>query len=240
MWKMVWNDLRHGFCPGLKQILKQMINYYLWLYLLGLFPVISEFSGRDLLVYYAGMLPMLLAILFASIYGSGGNIVFYLCPLSEEERRRYFMIFWGIRAGIPVLLSILSEGLLCVLGLISMPTFWLAVLTVAFFSAVQGMYGGIMNREEEGIARVKRMPPGYTVWGVLTLMLGLFTMVFLAGVVSDLEKPRYVGPERIFFLILFFCHALAALLAALKYFRLVMERMVCYEDIKTRNPRKLP
>ncbi len=240
MWKMVWNDLRHGFFPGLKRMLKQFAECQLYLYLLSIIPIIFELSGRDLAVYYAGTVPMVLAALLAGMYGGRINKVLYLCPLSADERRQYFIIFWAIRAGIPILVSLLSEGLLFILHLTGPLTFWLAVLTVAFFSLAEGMYGGFSERGGQGMPPEKRMPPGYTVWGAVILLLGISTMVFLAAAVGDMEKPRFNGPERVFVWILFFTHASAVLFVTIKYFPLAFRRMLYYEDMASGKSRTLP
>lgn len=230
MWKMVCNDLRHGFYPGIKRILKQFANYYFYLYFIVIAPVIFQFSGHHLLVYYAGILPMLIAMLLAVMYGAVVNKAFYLCPLSSAERRRYFIIAWGIRTGIPVLLSVFLTGLLLALHDISPQMFCFILLTVTFFSAAEGMYGGVAGRGEPGMAQEKRMPVGYTVWRIIILFLGIFTMVFWTVVADDREKLSLSALEWVFFWLLFFSHILAVLFTVAKYSRLVMERTVCYEN----------
>ncbi|MDE7325707.1 MAG: hypothetical protein K2N63_05450 [Lachnospiraceae bacterium] len=232
MWKMVWGDLCYRLKPGLKQLSKQFLNYYLYLYLLGFLPLFFEFTWQYLLFYYAGMVPMILAMIFSSVFGGDVNKVLYLCPLSEAERKQYFLVSWGIRALIPSALCLLFEGILCGMHLISLGTALLVVLTVIFFSAVMGMYGGFMVRNADGVAQTDGMPPGYTVCGVVSLLLGIFTMVFLGAVVGDVEEPRFTGGEVGVMLLLFFLHGLTALFIHVKYFRPLMEHMICFEKME--------
>lgn len=227
MWKMVLSDMRYGIKPGLKKVFKQFINYYIYLYLMFLAPVILHLSGKYVLFYYSAILPMIFSMLLFTMYGEGVNKTLYLCPLSREDRRQYFLISWGIRAGLPSLSSLLFESVLCICGWISPITALLVVSSIVFFSSALGLY-----RNTQEISRQDSRLAHHGAWSAAVLLLGLFDIIFLAAIVGDVEEPRFTVGEVVLTLVLFFAHALTALTVILKYFRPVMEGLVCYEKVK--------
>lgn len=236
MWKMVAGDLYHGFKPGMKRFMKQTAYIFPMIFWNLLIAPLILVSGQYILPYYAAMLPMICALMLFGVYGGRVNKVFYLCPLSADERRKYFVVAWGIRAAIPVFLSVLFEAVLCVLHRVSLPTAFLVVLTVAFFSAAMSMYAGSMSLDGSGTAQAGAMPPGYTVWGAIVLLLGIFVMFFLVALVGDVKKPRFHGMVTVFMWILFFAHMLAVTFVTARYFRRSVRCMACYENKRGRDP----
>lgn len=234
MWKMVAGDLYHGFKPGFKRFMKQTAYIFPMIFWNLLIAPLILVSGQYILLYYAGMLPMMSAVILFGVYAGTVNKVFYLCPLSGDERRKYFVVSWGIRAGLPVFFSLLFEAVLCLLNRVSLQTAFLVVLTVAFFSAAMSVYAGSMNRNSSGAARSGGMPAGYTAWGAVILMLGIFAMFFLTALVGDVKKPRFNGMVTVFMWMLFFAHALAVLFVTARYFRRAIGCMVCYENGRKR------
>lgn len=230
MWKMVLSDLRCGIKPGLKKSFKRFINFYCYLYLMFLAPVFLSLSGKYFLFYYAFIIPMVFAMLLFTMYGDGVNKALYLCPLSKQERKQYFLIMWKVRAGLPLLLALLFQGALCISGWISPLIAVLVILSILFSSVVLGMYS---NMQE--MSRVDKRLVYHGAWYAVVLILGLFSGIFLVAIVGDIEEPRFTGMEVTVGVILFVAHALTSLAALVKFSRPVMENFVCYEKVKT-NP----
>ena len=227
MWKMVFSDLCYGIKPGLKKVLKNFVNYYFYFYLMFLAPVFLHLSGWYFVFYIFSILPMIFAMLLLTMYGDGVNKALYLCPLSEQERRQYFLISWGIRAGLPSLLSLLFEGIFCISGWISPLVAVLVVISIALFSAALGLHS---NMQE--ISRADKRLTYHSIWFAAVLFVGLFDVISLTLMVSDVEEPEFTKLEIVVALILFFAHALTALTMIVKYFRPVMENLVCYEKVR--------
>ncbi|MDE7212369.1 MAG: hypothetical protein K2O03_13130, partial [Lachnospiraceae bacterium] len=165
-----------------------------------------------------------------SMYGDGVNKALYLCPLSKQQRRQYFLIMWKVRAGLPSLLALLFQGALCISGWISPPIAVLVILSIVFSCVVLGMYS---NMQEMGKADKRLVYHG--IWYAVVLILGLFSVIFLVAIVGDIEEPRFTGMEVTVGVILFVAHALTSLAAIVKFSRPFMENFVCYEKVKT-NP----
>ena len=117
MWRMVLDDLYYGVKSGFKYI-SNYFMHYLFIYFLGILPLTMKVPGRYLPLYYAGMVPMILAIFLTIIYGEDVGALF-LCPFSESDRKQYFLISWGMRVLLPTLSCLLFEGMFCVMGFIS-------------------------------------------------------------------------------------------------------------------------
>ena len=227
MWRMVLDDLYYGVKSGFKYISKYFMCY-LFIYFLGILPLTMKVPGRYLPLYYAGMVPMILAIFLTIIYGEDVGALFF-CPFSESDRKQYFLISWGMRVLLPTLFCLLFEGVFCVMGFISPKSAFLCLLTVMFFSAVMGLQRGFMNRSA---AKQNRISSGFLVWEVVILFLGIITMCFLGAVVGDMEEPRFTGMEVEIMLVLFFLHGVAAIFVILRYVKPAMEYIIYYEKVE--------
>lgn len=232
MWRMVLDDLRYGAKPGLKQMFRQFGSWYLYFYMLFIAPMIFHLENKHLLVYYFAFLPMFLALMLSRMYAGRANKVLHLCPLSRGERKRYWLISWGIRTGAPVLLSLLLNGILLLLEIFSLPAFAVIVITNMLYSAAMNLYCQPVKDATRFAEQRYPLPGHYEVWNAAVQISGLLTIVFVTAVVGDFQEPRYsTTGEIVVSLLMFFCHTLLAFLMIVKYFRPVMEHAVTYEDM---------
>lgn len=225
MWKMVVSDLCYEFKPGLKKAFKKFINWYSYLYLLGMAPILLHISSDRLLCYYFAIVPMILAAISFTIYSGRPSKAFYLCPLSTAQREQYFLISWGIRAGVPSLLSLLLESALFLVGKLSLITALVMIASNIFLSMMVNLRGNTKDLGGED----KRFAY-YDLWNALALGLGMFVIIFLSAIIDDIETPRFTDVGGGLILVLFFFDVLATLVIIVKYFHPVMEKMIEYEE----------
>lgn len=224
MWKMVASDLYCEFKPGLKKAFKRFLNYYAYLYLVCFAPILLHLSGKYLLYYYFAIIPMIFSLLFFTIYSGRPNKALYLCPLSAAQRKQYFLISWGIRAGLPSLLSLFLEGALFFSGMLSLSMALLVIASITFLSMTINLRGNAQN-----LGRGDKKFAYYDLWNALVLILGILVVILLSTMVGDLRDPRFNDFGGGLAIFLFFLCALTTLIVIVKYLPPVMEKMIDYE-----------
>lgn len=236
MWKMVLGDMRYGAKEGVKQVFREPGSWYIYFYLLAFAPVFFDIGGGYLLSYYFALVPMLLALLMSRMYAGRADKALYLCPLSREERKRYWLISWALRAGAPVLLSLLLNGALLALGILSLLPFVLVAATNFLYAAAVNLYCRPVRDSSRFMERRYPLPGHYEAWNVAVQLFGVITILAATGLADDLRKTEGASAfDTAAVLALFFCHALPAVLMLVKYFRPVLEHEAVYEEAAARS-----
>lgn len=223
MWKMVLLDYRYHFKEGVKREAGKN-GYFFYLYLLT-FPLIFY---RISFVYYASFIPMLLGLLLSRMYGGERNKTLFLCPLSREERIKYFKTGYGIRTLFPIsclwvtnIILMLAGKRERILGLL------IGLVATAYILAVN-MYCQPVKKKSVLVEETYHLPGSYEVWNVIIQIGGILT-------VGIMEFAALEGKEMIrswewgLLVIMAIGYLLLVLRIIQKYYEPVMEQTVDYE-----------
>ena len=224
MWRMVLDDFRCGAGARLKRALK---SCYMYLYSILYMPIFLHFESGYIICFFFFGIPMLSAILLSRMYGGKMNKTLYLCPMSEDDRRKYWLVLWGIRTGFPTGLSLLLNGALLAFRVLPAVMFLVVTVMTALHAAALNLYCPPM--EGDGVSEKKHPLPGsYEVWDVFLQVISLVTIAFLAEILDDAAEAKRAGAE-ILVIPLLVGHAVLAVCMLGKYFRPVLEYIAQYE-----------
>lgn len=112
MSRQIIRDYFHGF--RLENVKKIYANgaWWIYAYFISLWPLIMHiFDSMDaILYYYMGILPMLFCLFSATTHPMRMPKIMYLCPMDEEDRKKYvkgaywFKLFFPLLTAIPCLI----------------------------------------------------------------------------------------------------------------------------------------
>lgn len=102
MLKLILDDYRGRFWAALKASFNTMTLYFCWIYV-----YIGFMSHADFIIYSMGIIPMLLGLFLSRMYPNQLHKLLFLCPLSEQDRKRYIVTAYRVRVGISMILYLM-------------------------------------------------------------------------------------------------------------------------------------
>lgn len=112
MLRKVLKDYKEGFCWSRFKEAWGVAGWWMYLYLLTIFPVIMDINEKAerLVCYYAMVIPLLFGTYSLSAVPIRLPKQMFLCPLSSEERKKYVKTLFMVRLIVPVVLGIATYG----------------------------------------------------------------------------------------------------------------------------------
>lgn len=227
MIKLVLNDFRYHFKPGLKKCGNYIEEWYVYIHMLVLVPFLMKGKMGNI-VYYGVLIPMILAILASRIYGRRLEKVLFLSPMGEKERKNFYLISYRIRTLGAAFLLLMNCFFLCLFG--KMTLFGAALSLMAGLPFIFAVNVYCRPGEETGVVRRKSdLPGGY---GLLNAGMQITALIFVVEAAGCAEDRLNVLStfDAVMLTITIVFHLFFSGGMLLKYFRLVMEHTISYEE----------
>ena len=133
MFKMILEDYRGRFFASLKAVSSAGTFYFcLGYFYIGYFYM-GFMTGADAVRYAMGVVPMLAGLLLSRMYPNEIHKILFLCPMSENDRKKYMITAYAVRIGISMMLYALFSLALLAAGVVSvLEMLEIGVLVLAF------------------------------------------------------------------------------------------------------------
>ena len=117
MLKKVLYDYADSFRWGNIKKKNNFTNSWIFIYMLTFFPIIMRMNDtiENLVCYYLGILPCLLGFFSITLIPICMPKQMFLCPMTEEERKKYIKMLFGVRIGVPFLAGIIGAAIILLL-----------------------------------------------------------------------------------------------------------------------------
>lgn len=228
MLRMVLDDYRYNFLSALKEFGKVENGWWMYAYML-IFPVMFlNGTGKEIIVYYGTMLPLLGGALFARLYPNHMSRTLFLCPMSRKMRIEYFKFAFFLRVAIPTLAFFLLDGIILLLKIIQGLEFFLSLVVLLMYLISVNVCANSWNGKPEMAGQRYVLPGYFPMWSVLGQISGIMNMIIGVGLRGNNGEPYTLG-ELILAGVLLVIQALILVKIVLSYLKPVMERSVSYE-----------
>lgn len=176
--KFVLDDYRGRFWTALKSILQIMMLYFFWIYV-----YIGIIMKTDMIRYSIGILPMLTGFFLSRMYPNQLHKLMFLCPMSNEDRKKYMITAYGVRIGISMTVFAALSIPALIVNYISIQELTAAGLLVLIYVSGANMHHPLLSMQ---IARTQEdenywISLIYALLSVFSQIAACLAMVFLAS-----------------------------------------------------------
>lgn len=181
MYKMVLKDYRLHFKDSLKNLYNS--GWYVYIYMAGMLPIITDSSDsiRDLLNYYFTFIPFIIALMLSRMYCGLMGKNFYLCPLSKEQRKSYFIAGMKLRITFPIVLFIILDGILMIIKFESLFLFFAKLFVISCAAVSFNIYCQPIVKSDNITQRRYPLLGNYELHSVLAQCFSIFNLLVFSN-----------------------------------------------------------
>lgn len=176
MYKMVLQDYRLHFKDSLKNLYNS--GWYIYIYLIVMGPMVLD-AGDSLeagLKYYFAFIPFMIALMLSRMYSGLMGKTFYLCPLSKEQRKSYFLAGMKLRILFPISLFILLNSILLILKFDSILLFFAKLLVVSCAAVSFNIYCQPVIKSPNSMERSYPLLGNYELYNITSQFIAIFAL----------------------------------------------------------------
>ena len=233
MVKLILRDYRLQWKENLSR--SQMNMAWITFYI-AIFPLWnSSFNVSG--CYYACMVPMLFGWILAEAFPNEMSKAMLLCPLSEEEKRRYISTGYWLRVLCPTIMELLFLGstLFWTWKRLQIPLVEAICLALGlFFNLFAGLIAMNINcrpistKKRNGNTIAYELPGHYNGWRTTQIVLMLVNHILMYDALFDRESESFMI-EVLFFAGLMIAELALCIKIIITYRKPVMEKAIHYE-----------
>ena len=179
MYKMVLKDYRLHFKDSFKNLYNS--GWYIYFYLIVMGPMIinKEEPLNAGLNYYFTFIPFIIALMLSRMYSGLMGKTFYLCPLSKEQRKSYFITGMKLRIIVPILLFIILDGILLIVKFESLFLFFAKLFVISCAAVSFNIYCQPVLKKPNSSERTYPLLGNYEVYNILAQCFAIFNILLL-------------------------------------------------------------
>lgn len=222
MLKLVLDDYRRSF----RTAWKRGVNAMAWLLYVDFLVFVPVLYSWDSVKYLFGVASMMIGILLARMYPNQMSKILFLCPLTEQDRKKYLETAYWLRVSIPMIICISTGAVSLVIGHLSFFYYLMVCLQSFFFMVGVNIYCVPDKQSVYITQRVYQLPGVYEVWNILIQAVGAFGMCIFVSIEIN---PNGVT-DKVIILAFVFVEMLLSIKMFVTYYRPVMARGMRYES----------
>lgn len=226
MLKLVLSEYRCRFCMMLQAQISKFILFIWWTYFYMMFMMRLDFAR-----YSMGMLPLLLGFFLSRMFPNQLCKLLFLCPMSQEDRKKYMMTAYKARIGIPIFLYFVISLFAVRLEQIPAIQYLGISLLVISFNLGVNMHHALLSLEIVRMEGEKDYKLSFA-YGILSLFAQFtawITMIFFASVgMHGMEQHI----ENVILLIMVFLEILLNAAICVICYKPVMQYGMNYENCR--------
>lgn len=219
MLKLILDDYIRGFCTAWKKGISETA-WFMYIYL----SVLPMIKGVAVDRYFFGMFPMILGILLARMYPNQISKILFLCPLTEQDRKKYLQMAYWLRVSIPMILCLGLGAVSMAWGEISLFYYAAVSLLVFFYLMGVNIYCVPDKQSPNAMERIYPLPGIYEVWDVLIQIVGVI------GVFVTITMEGEAQTDKIIMAVFVLLEMLLFIKMRITYYWPVMLRGMQYES----------
>lgn len=190
MIRLVLNHFRYNFKPGLKSCYNQFAEWYIYFYMLVMVPLLMREKMNEA-AYYGLLIPMLVGILASRIYGGRMDKALFLCPVTVQQRKEFYLLSYWIRTLGAAFLLLLNCLLLYLFGKMTLFGAVVSLLVGLPFLFAVNVYCRPREKSSAALGRKYDLPGSYELWNVGLQIAALISVVVVASCAGERLTDLY-------------------------------------------------
>lgn len=222
MLRMVLDDYMHSF----RTAWKDGINAMAWILYFDWLVCVPVCFGLESIKFLFGGISMMIGILLARMYPNQMGKIFFLCPLTKQDRKKYLETGYWLRVSIPMIICISTGAVSLAAGYLSLFYYLMICLMVFFFVIGVNIYC-LPDKPSIYITQRKYQLPGvYEVWNILIQAVGILGMCLSASFKTYSNEVT----DKVILLTFVLVEMLLSIKMCFTYYGPVMARGMQYES----------
>lgn len=233
MFKKVIHDylgyLRWG---NIRRVYSNIGTWWIYPYMLTIFPLLTDIDeSSGLAAYYILIIPLLFAIMTLSVVPMKLPKQMFLCPMEEQERRKYIHELFAVRLLVPFFAGTIGSFVVLVMKKghpLILCLEILALVSLLLCGSITSWEGSVWSSEESGnVKRVKdERLKGLFVINILGLIGSVIILIANTTMTEDVAALTmgdgiYIGISTVILVVLD--------ILVVRYYPVIVELAVDYE-----------
>lgn len=230
--KVIHDYLGYLRWGNIRRVYSNIGTWWIYPYMLTIFPLLTDIDeSSGLAAYYMLTIPMLFAIMTLTVVPMKLPKQMFLCPMEEQERRRYIQELFAVRLLIPFLIGAIGSFVVLVMKKghpLILCLEILALISLLLCGSITSWEGSVWSNEENGnVKRVKdKRLKGLVVINVLGVPSSIIALIINTTMMENVTALTmgdgiYIGISTVILVVLD--------ILVVRYYPVILEMAVDYE-----------